>query len=331
LDAFFCKNTTTTKQQQWDRLKTVVKICATKYAAFNNRDHHKRLKDLQRQRQQLLREAGFQPTTEERDAIKELEDTIDKEMTLDTERLIVRSQTRWEEKGERSNKYFFRVLKQRAQQSSLTSIRNPDTNQIHHTPVAMIQEASRFYTVLYTPTPSDGSETQQLLAQVPSQSLSPNQKEQLTALMDHDYLASIVAHSPNRRSPGLDGLSFELYKFVVANHEPTADLLLEVMNDALSGTFPASWKETKMVLLFKKGDRDLLANWRPLSMINCDAKLFTKAITNRLHQCIPTTDRGLSNWFHPGTAHIRQRLDHSSADEAPSTHSSQRPYCGRAT
>ncbi|KAG2188173.1 hypothetical protein INT44_000925 [Umbelopsis vinacea] len=42
-----------------------------------------------------------------------------------------------------------------------------------------------------------------------------------------------------------------------------------------------------MTLLFKKGDAAQLSNWRPLSLINTDAKLFTKMISNRLRDHLP--------------------------------------------
>ena len=51
-----------------------------------------------------------------------------------------------------------------------------------------------------------------------------------------------------------------------------------------------------MVLLFKKGDPLLLANWRPLSLINTDAKLFTKLLANRFNSVLP----GLVNPYQTG-------------------------------
>jgi hypothetical protein len=55
-----------------------------------------------------------------------------------------------------------------------------------------------------------------------------------------------------------------------------------------STTASNDWKipiivaKTRMVLLFKKGDPLQLKNWRLLSLINIDAKLFSKLLTNRL-------------------------------------------------
>jgi hypothetical protein len=60
-------------------------------------------------------------------------------------------------------------------------------------------------------------------------------------------------------------------------------LLTEVREEALKGNIPPSWKRTRMVLLFKKGDSTLLKNWIPLSQINTDAKIFTKMIANQLN------------------------------------------------
>ena len=42
-----------------------------------------------------------------------------------------------------------------------------------------------------------------------------------------------------------------------------------------------------ITLLFKKGDRTLLKNWRPVTLLNTDYKILTKALANRLHQALP--------------------------------------------
>ncbi|KAI8329920.1 hypothetical protein BC941DRAFT_475897 [Chlamydoabsidia padenii] len=255
-NAFFKsnKNSSSTIQQQGDRLKTLTKTCAIKYASLSNRDRHRKLKDLQQQRQYLLRIGrGDVLSTEHTKRIKEIESDIDKEITIDTDRLIVRTSTRWGEKGERSNKYFYRVLKQRERETALNCIRNPTTNEINYTPEEMLYEAGRFYTKLYTPTFPKPAMTQQLLEHVPRQSLTSTQQKALISLTNQDTLDDIIEHSPLRKSPGLDGLCFEVFKFVVKKHKAMADLLLKVMNEALQGIFPSSWKETKMVLLYKRG------------------------------------------------------------------------------
>ena len=72
-----------------------------------------------------------------------------------------------------------------------------------------------------------------------------------------------------------------------------------VSPEMADGEFPSSWKKTRMVLLFKKGDPELLQNWRPLSLINCDAKLFTKLIANRFNTVLPSLINPYQTGFMP--------------------------------
>ena len=47
-------------------------------------------------------------------------------------------------------------------------------------------------------------------------------------------------------------------------------------------------KQAVITLIEKKGkDRTLLENWRPISLVNVDAKIISKAIANRIKQVLP--------------------------------------------
>ena len=82
-------------------------------------------------------------------------------------------------------------------------------------------------------------------------------------------------------SPVLDGIPFEVYCLLFEKVPAFQKHLVSLFNDVLHLVImPTSWKLTKLVLLFKKGDPLLLKNWRPLSLINADAKLFTKILAN---------------------------------------------------
>jgi hypothetical protein len=63
---------------------------------------------------------------------------------------------------------------------------------------------------------------------------------------------------------------------------------LELFNEVLSGqaVAPASWKKTKLVVIFKKGDPKMVGNYRPIAILPIMYKLFSRIVCNRLLQFI---------------------------------------------
>ena len=55
----------------------------------------------------------------------------------------------------------------------------------------------------------------------------------------------------------------------------------------LNGHLPLTQRRGVISLLFKKGDRTQLQNWRPITLLNTDYKILTKALANRLKHTLP--------------------------------------------
>ncbi|KAG1062006.1 hypothetical protein G6F41_011833 [Rhizopus arrhizus] len=97
-----------------------------------------------------------------------------------------------------------------------------------------------------------------------------------------DELIQTSARCPTASSPGIDGLPYEVLSLIFRT-ESMQPFILHIYNQALtSGFFPKSWTSTCTVLLPKKGDLNLLQNWRPISLINIDAKVFARLLSARL-------------------------------------------------
>lgn len=58
--------------------------------------------------------------------------------------------------------------------------------------------------------------------------------------------------------------------------------------------------ETCITLLPKKGDLTSLKNWRPISLINTDAKIFTRLLNSRLILAADPTVTPFQTGFLPG-------------------------------
>ena len=90
----------------------------------------------------------------------------------------------------------------------------------------------------------------------------------------------------NNKSPGNDGLTAEFYR---AFWQTLGNLMVDSLNYSYDyGELSNSQKEAIITLIEKKDkDKRNLSNWRPISLINVDVKIGSKAIVKRLENVLP--------------------------------------------
>ena len=60
-----------------------------------------------------------------------------------------------------------------------------------------------------------------------------------------------------------------------------------IFNEILeSQEIPEAWREAKMIILHKKGERRDIKNYRPVSLLSHTYKLFSRAIQNRMEKVL---------------------------------------------
>jgi hypothetical protein len=98
--------------------------------------------------------------------------------------------------------------------------------------------------------------------------------------IEESELENVLRAVKNRKSPGIDEVSYEFYKalpFVWKSY------LLKLFNRIIEcENIPAEWSKIKMMFLFKKGDPKIPKNYRGIALINTVAKLFTRILEIRL-------------------------------------------------
>ena len=83
-----------------------------------------------------------------------------------------------------------------------------------------------------------------------------------------------------RKATGLDGVSNKLLKLAAHIVAPT---LTEIFTTSINtGIFPTEWKIAKVTPIFKKGKKNDLNNYRPISVIPTVAKIFEKVVYEQL-------------------------------------------------
>ena len=85
----------------------------------------------------------------------------------------------------------------------------------------------------------------------------------------------------NKSSSGHDGISSKIVKLL--KNEISKQLTVLINQMLKTGIFPDSFKTSKIVPLFKKGDNELLTNYRPISLLPTISKVFERVIYDQLY------------------------------------------------
>ena len=85
----------------------------------------------------------------------------------------------------------------------------------------------------------------------------------------------------NKNSSGHDGISNKLLKLTKNILSKPLTLIINQM--ITTGIFPDSFKKSKIIPIFKKGDQSLLINYRPISLLPTISKVFERIIFDQMY------------------------------------------------
>ncbi|GBG77254.1 hypothetical protein CBR_g23582 [Chara braunii] len=100
------------------------------------------------------------------------------------------------------------------------------------------------------------------------------------------------------KASGLDGMPIELFKEFKCFF---ATLLTQAFNEALMhDSLPVGFADAYVVLLYKKGPKEDVKNWRPISILNAIYKILAKVMATRVNGVLPRLIHPTQTGFVPG-------------------------------
>ena len=273
---------------KWDLIKMEIRGFTIKYSKMKAKKRENEEMALKKKAEKLLLESGKNP---DKRILNELYATnlrLQNIMHHKTKGAILRSKARWHEHGERNTRYFFNLEKRNHCRKTVTKLKLGE-NKYTKNQFEILQEEKRFYESLYKSQNIDNSIFLASTFFNPENvsPLSQEEKESCEGLLSENECFNAIKEFKNNKSPGTDGFTAEFYKFFwpELKTEMTSSFNYAFQNGSLS----ISQRRGIISLIPKKNkDKTLLENLRPISLLNVDYKILTKAIAKRLEKVLPS-------------------------------------------
>ncbi|KAL7852903.1 hypothetical protein SRHO_G00186880 [Serrasalmus rhombeus] len=182
------------------------------------------------------------------------------------------------EENETCSALFFQRVRQAREERCFTSLIDSEGRACSD-PARMMGIAHSFYSNLFSKRGTDRETGEHFLSFLEN-SLPSAARDSLETPFSLGELTEVLGKMNRRKVPGLDGLPVEFYSTFWDVLGPE---IVEVAEDVhRQGRLTESMRSGALSLLYKKGDPKDLANWRPLTMLCVDLKIFAKALTERL-------------------------------------------------
>ncbi|CAM2100050.1 unnamed protein product [Caretta caretta] len=185
------------------------------------------------------------------------------------------------------SRFFCALEKRRGAKKHVTCLLAGDGTPLTD-PEEMRGRARAFYTSLFFLDPTDAEAHRVLWTELPM--VSAGDQDRLELPLSLAELSEALRRMPTNKSPGMDGLTVELYR--VFWDILSLDLVIVWAEALQSGVLPLSCRRAVLALLPKNGDLRNLRNWHPVSLLSTDYKVVAKAISLRLGSV-------LANVVHP--------------------------------
>ena len=96
-----------------------------------------------------------------------------------------------------------------------------------------------------------------------------------------EEVSKLLSQISDSKATGNDGIPI---RFIKMTSETTVPIITHIINLTIqTGTIPDDWKEATITPIYKDGDKNSPANYRPISILPAISKIMERVIHSQLH------------------------------------------------
>ena len=207
--------------------------------------------------------------------------------------------------GECIGKTWSRRFQNNKPRDTINCLKDPATNEVTRDSKKMARIAAKYHEDLQSldcnpQAPPNRQRLNAILYPIKAK-LSPRNKATLAEPITEDEIRYAISKTPNDKAPGPDGIPIEFWKLLADQHAASKDdqphsrkcdivwILTQVFLDIEENGMDhiAGLNEGCISPIYKKKDPENIANYRPITLLNTDYKIFTKALSLKLADTAP--------------------------------------------
>ena len=220
------------------------------------------------------------PVDELNEIINNIDINRDKLDIIETNKIngiLIRSKAEFIEHNERNTKYFSNLEKHKSQSKTIYKLIDNDIE--FNKSEDILNVARNYFQKLYTK--QNPNKDKQTYVFDPLHKLNEDDKNNIEGKLNDYECFKALDEMETNKSPGSDGLSVEFYKIF---WKELKQYFLKSINYSFENNHLTDLQKQGIITLLPKPGKDLkhIANWRPISLLNIDYKIATKAIANRI-------------------------------------------------
>ena len=108
--------------------------------------------------------------------------------------------------------------------------------------------------------------------------------------IDTDTIIKLIRSLDRNKAHGCDGISIRMLKLCATSISKPLHILFN--NSVICECFSIEWKKANVIPVHKKGDKQIINNYRPVSLLPICSKIFEKIIFNSLFEYLEDNTSG---------------------------------------